>query len=44
LVKLGETDQNSFFVENLAPGTVYKYRLLARNDCGLGEMSPDIVF
>jgi hypothetical protein len=28
-----------YTVENLAPVKTYEYKVLARNDCGVGQMS-----
>jgi hypothetical protein len=40
--KLYDTDYNTYTVQNLIPGTTYRYKVLAKNDCGSGPLSEEI--
>jgi hypothetical protein len=41
--KLTESDYNTYTVQNLIPGNTYRYKVLAKNSCGSGALSPEII-
>lgn len=41
--KLYESNYNTYTVQNLIPGSTYRYKVRARNSCGLGPYSPEII-
>jgi hypothetical protein len=41
--KLYESEYNTYTVQNLVPGNTYRYKVSAKNSCGLGALSPEII-
>lgn len=41
--RLYESNYASYTVQNLIPGSTYRYKVRAKNSCGLGPYSPEII-